>query len=86
MSETNYESDAERDARKEASAVIGYDNHGKEVFALFLIDPSDHLVQVPIGTKLKPGWRFATQLDYAEKVEKALASQGLAPAEPEIAA
>jgi len=80
MSEPLIESDAERDARKEATALIGYDNHGKEVFALFVIDPSGHLVQVPIGFKLKPGWQYATEGDYLAKVKATLTKQGLSTA------
>lgn len=63
MSEPRIETDEERDARKRATVTIGKDNHGKPVFALMLIDPKGHLVQSPIGTQLKGGWRYATPTD-----------------------
>lgn len=73
MSEAHIEDDAERAARKEATALVGYDGHGKESFALFLIDPSGNLVQAAIGTKLKSGWRYASRADYEAKLDLELA-------------
>jgi hypothetical protein len=72
MSKPQVETDADRAARAAATVKVGVDNHGEPVFALMLVDPSGHLVQVPIGSQLKTGWRLATPADHAAaaKAEK----------------
>lgn len=87
MSKPRIETDATRAAREGATKEIGKDAHGKAVHALDLIDPQGNLVEAPIGTELKPGWRYATDKDRKDKAaaeakRKASESSSAAPAAP----
>lgn len=75
MSEAHIESDQERAAREGATIQVGKDAHGKPSFALMLLDPKGNLQQVPIGTKLKPGWGYASRADYERKQQEELERQ-----------
>lgn len=67
MSKAHVETDADKAARKAATITVGKDAHGNPSFALEVIDPKGALVQVPTDTKIKPGWRFATDKDRKAK-------------------
>lgn len=67
MSEQLIETDEQRELRKAATIEAGKDAHGEKSYAIELIDPSGNLQQVALGTKLKPGWRYATQADRDHK-------------------
>lgn len=67
MSKAHVETDAIRAARAEATVVAGTNAHGEPAEKLELIDPNGNLVFARLGTQLKPGWRYATDKDRAEK-------------------
>lgn len=76
MSKAHIETDEQRKLREAATVVVGKNNHGHASHAVNVIDPSGHLSQVAVGTKLKDGWRYATAADLklkadAEKARKA---------------
>ena len=71
MSKAHIESDEDRAAREAATVEVGKDNAGNPSFALMLFDPKNNLVQIPINTKPKPGWRYATRADIRAKAESA---------------
>jgi hypothetical protein len=70
MSKQTIETDAERSAREAATITVGKNAHGEPAHALLAFDPnvapSGALVQLPLGSKLKKGWRWATK----EEVKK----------------
>lgn len=67
MSKQHIETDSERAAREAATIEVGRNNHGVAVYAVLLIDPGGHLVQLPAGGRLKSGWRYATRADVEAK-------------------